>query len=350
MRVLPAGLGLALLAATAVAQPDPIAPLDRLFSADQAARGGQVFAGQCAACHTPAQAASLFVERSAGQTLADYHRKLSALMPPETDARPSPAQFVDIIAYLAGQAGAEPGPRAAALDDPAWRGVRLAAGARPRAVKVRLDAPNADWPYWRGTQEGLGYSPIAQIDRTNVSRLKIAWSWSAANFGPTPDTRNIATPIMVGGVLYVTAGPRRDVVAIDAATGETLWLWRPQETEARFDNAPRKGSGRGVAYWSGAKAAPRIFTITPGFHLAALDARTGRPIEGFANHGVLDLMPGLRDTPKTGLPEIGNSSPPLVIGDVVVVGPALLVGLRPKSSHNVKGDVRGFDARTGKLV
>jgi quinoprotein glucose dehydrogenase len=346
---LAAAVGVAAMAVSAWARADALDRLDGLFGAEQAERGGQAFSGQCASCHTPSQAAGLFVQRSAGARLGDYHARLSGMMPPQSEVRPNAAQFLDIIAYLAREAGAKPGPRAAALDDPAWREARVAPGATVRQAAARLDAPMLEWRSWRGAPEGLGYSPASQIDRTNVSRLTVAWRWSGANFGPTPAARNITTPLMADGVLFATAGPRRDVVAIDAATGETLWLWRPQETDARFENAPRKGSGRGVAWWSSGAAA-RIFTVTPGFHLAALDARTGRPVEDFGVHGQVDLMEGLRGAPEKGLADIGSSSPPLVVGDVVVVGPAHSVGLRPRSSHNVKGDVRGFDVRTGRLV
>src|SRR3954468_11540745 len=147
-------LGAALAASATLAQTDGLAPLDGLFSADQAARGGQVFAGQCASCHTPSVAAALFLERSAGQTLADYHQKLSGLMPPQSEQRPSPAQFLDIIAYLSREAGAQSGAAAAGLTDPAWRQVRLAAGAKPRQASARLTAPNLEWKFWRGSPQG----------------------------------------------------------------------------------------------------------------------------------------------------------------------------------------------------
>jgi quinoprotein glucose dehydrogenase len=139
------------------------------------------------------------------------------------------------------------------------------------------------------------------------------------------------------------------VVAVDAATGETLWMWRPREDAARLENAPRKGAGRGVSYWSDGKSA-RIFTVTPGFNLAALDAKTGLPVAGFGTKGVVDLMKGMRGAPKSGIPDVGSQSPPLVLGNVVVVGPAHALSFRPRTGDNVKGDVRGFDARTGKLL
>ena len=81
-----------------------------------------------------------------------------------------------------------------------------------------------EWPAYGGDLGSTRYSPLDQIDRSNVGDLEIAWRWSARNFGPTPENNYRATPIMVKGVLFSTAGSRRAVVAIDAATGETLWV------------------------------------------------------------------------------------------------------------------------------
>ncbi|HEX6994603.1 MAG TPA: pyrroloquinoline quinone-dependent dehydrogenase [Gammaproteobacteria bacterium] len=204
----------------------------------------------------------------------------------------------------------------------------------------------AEWPVYGGSLYAQHYSPLDQIDASNVADLRVAWRWSAANFGPRPEARTETTPLMVGGVLYATAGVTRNVVAIDARTGETLWMWRPDEGE-RFERAPRKLSGRGVAYWSDGQGDDRIITVTPGFHLVALDAHTGLPEPGFGNGGVVDMYELLRG-PKDNI-EIGSTSPPLVVGDVIVVGPAHGVGARPNSRTQVKGDVRAFDARTGEL-
>lgn len=203
-----------------------------------------------------------------------------------------------------------------------------------------------EWPVYGGNLASQHYSPLAQIDASNVAKLQVAWHWYAANYGPRAETRSEATPLMIGGVLYTTAGVTRNVVAIDAATGQTLWFWRPDEGE-RFEQAPRKGSGRGVAYWNDGRGDARVVTVTPGFQLVELDAETGLPVPGFGERGVVDLKQGLRGG---GEMDIGSSSPPLVVGDVIVVGPAHLVSVRPKSKTHVKGDVRGFDARTGKLL
>jgi quinoprotein glucose dehydrogenase len=104
-----------------------------------------------------------------------------------------------------------------------------------------------------------------------------------------------------------------------------------------------------VAYWrDGDKR--RIFTITPGFTLNSLDAETGIPDPKFGKNGRVDLFVGLRNAQGFKDIDIGNSSPPFVMNNVVVVGPAHKIGMRPRSKSNVKGDVRGFDARTGKLL
>src|SRR5262249_54179681 len=111
-------------------------------------------------------------------------------------------------------------------------------------------------------------------------------------------------------------------------------------------------SGRGVAYWPGTTspaAPPRVFTVTPGFQLVALDATTGLPVDTFGTHGVVDLKAqlGVPADPVTAV--IGSSSAPLVFEDVVMIGPALEVGTRPPSYKNVPGRVLAIDARTGKL-
>ncbi len=222
------------------------------------------------------------------------------------------------------------------------------AGAAP--MQAQTGAPDGEWPVYGGDPGHTRYAALDQIDASNVADLEIAWRWNARNFGPNPFVRSATTPLMVDGVLYATAGMRRSVVAIDAGTGETLWMWRMEEGE-RLEEAPRANPGRGVAYWSDGRGDDRILVVTPGYHMAALDAHTGMPVEGFGNHGLVDLNEGHRT--RDGIPlvgTIGASSPPTVVGDVVVVGSAHHVGLRPPSRVNTPGDVRGFDVRTGALV
>ncbi|MGH9336643.1 MAG: PQQ-binding-like beta-propeller repeat protein, partial [Vicinamibacteria bacterium] len=139
-----------------------------------------------------------------------------------------------------------------------------------------------------------------------------------------------------------------NVVALDAGPGELLWMYRLDEGE-RGDKAPRRFSGRGVAYWSDGKADERIYFVTVGYQLVALDARTGLPVPGFAVDGVLDLMrdvKGLIDP----VGAIGSSSPPVIVRDVIVVGPAFAPGFRPPTKENSRGDLIGYDVRSGKKL
>ena len=217
-------------------------------------------------------------------------------------------------------------------------------------VAAQTGVPDGSWPVWGGDAGSTRYSTLTSIDRTNVDRLEVVWRWKMDNFGPSPESRSQTVPLMVDGVLYATAGMNRDVVAIDAATGQTLWMHRNDEG-VRSERAPRRNSGRGVAYWEDAEGRGRIVSVTPGFHLIALDARTGAPVPGFGSDGVVDLMDGLRvpeGVDPVGM--IGNSSPPVIANDVIVVGPAFLTGFRPVSMRNVKGDIHGYDVRTGRRL
>ena len=225
-------------------------------------------------------------------------------------------------------------------------GLALLTGAAHTPAIAQTGAENGQWRYYGGGPGSTRYSPIEQINRDNVDRLEVAWTWKSDNFGTRPEAKSETTPLMVDGVLYFTAGDRRVVVAADAGTGETLWVWRIDEGE-RYERAPRRNSGRGVSYWADGEDR-RILAVTPGFRLVALDADTGRPVEGFGEGGIVDLFDQLDvDIEGEVTGKIGNTSPPVIARDTVVVGPALLVGMRVDRT-NVKGDVMGFDVRTGE--
>jgi quinoprotein glucose dehydrogenase len=216
------------------------------------------------------------------------------------------------------------------------------------AGRMRLSAQtgvkNGEWPYFAGDSGSTKYSALDQINKTNVKDLRIAWRWRTDNLGPTPDYNLQATPIMVGGVLYTTAGKRRNVAAIDAATGETLWLYRLDEGERGAKAPLRAASGRGVAYWTDGRE-KRVIHVTQGYHLVALDATTGRPIPAFGKDGIVDLFEELDrpGVPKDGV--IGWNSPAIVVGDVIVIGSAF--GNASLQDRTI-GHVRGYDVRTGK--
>jgi quinoprotein glucose dehydrogenase len=203
---------------------------------------------------------------------------------------------------------------------------------------------DVEWKVYWGDNRSSKYSPLDQINKDNVKDLKIAWRWKSMNLGPKADFNWEATPIMVGGVLYVTAGSRRDVVAIDPITGETLWMYRLDEGRRGTSAPNRAASGRGVAYWTDGNRA-RIISVTAGYRLVALDAKTGELIESFGNNGLVDLWEGLDKPVKEGY--IGLTAAPIIVGDVVVVGAALGAN---GSKTFVTGYVRGYDVRTGKLA
>ena len=212
-------------------------------------------------------------------------------------------------------------------------------------VHGQQGATNGQWRATGGDGGQTRYSPLDQITRDNVKELKVAWIFRMDNFSSPPEARSQTSPVMANGRLFFTAGAQRAVVAVDAGTGETLWLWKNDEG-VRAQKAPRRGSGRGVAYWTDSRE-ERIFTVTPGFRLVALDAKTGRQAGGFGRDGVVDLFTEIDPTADlTGT--IGNSSPPVVAGDTVIIGPAQAQGARPLSMKNTKGDVMAFDVRTGK--
>ena len=203
-------------------------------------------------------------------------------------------------------------------------------------------AANGEWQFYGGDAGSTRYAPLDQINRDNVADLEVKWRWQTDNFGPRPEINSQVTPLMVDGVLYATVGTRRDVVAIDAGTGETLWMWRIDEG-LRGEVSPRKNS-RGVSYWTDGSAA-RIIYITQGYQLISLDAHTGRPDPAFGTDGVVDLFDGL-DRPRPREGEIGATSPPMIVKDVAVIGGALTAFAPDR--ENIAGFVRGYDVRTGE--
>ena len=223
----------------------------------------------------------------------------------------------------------------------------LLAGASLPAIG-QTGAKDGEWRSYGGDLGSTRYSALDQINAGNFNQLEIAWRFKTDNLGPRREFQLEATPLVARGVLYSTAGTRRAVVALDAATGEQLWVHSEREG-ARGANAPRQLSGRGLAYWTDGRE-ERILYVTPGYRLIALNAKTGVPVPGFGANGVVDLK--LDDDqqidPITG--EVGLHATPIVARDVVIVGAAHRSGGVPKSKGNVKGYVRAFDVRTGKRL
>ncbi len=209
-------------------------------------------------------------------------------------------------------------------------------------------AKNGEWRTYGGDLGSTRYAPLDQINASNFNQLEVAWRFKTESLGPRPEFQYEGTPLFVHGTLFVTAGTRRDVVALDAKTGEMLWMHSENEGK-RAENAPRQLSGHGVAYWTDGRE-ERILYVTPGYRLIALDAKTGVPVPTFGNKGIVDLK--MDDDQEIDLVtgEVGLHSTPIVAKNVVIVGAAHMEGGAPTSKKNVKGFVRGFDVRTGKRL
>ncbi len=219
---------------------------------------------------------------------------------------------------------------------------------------------DGQWRFYSGDQGSTKYSPLDQINASNVGNLKVAWQRPLID----PDfleqhpklrySNNFrSTPIYVDGVLYLSNGIGL-VEAVDPATGKTLWLQKPFESGSA---GLRGWAARGVAYWSdraqkqadlagdvGGKARNRIFSVR-GEHLIALDAQTGDFIEDFGDEGRVNLTVGLGPLMK----QYQWTSVPVVIRDVVIVGSAMVFMDSAVTKEGPPGDVRAYDARTGEL-
>ena len=140
---------------------------------------------------------------------------------------------------------------------------------------AQLGAPkNGEWHAYGGDLGNTHYSPLDQINKDNFSKLEVAWRFKPTALGDRPDFNMQATPLMVKGVLYLTAGSHRNAVALNAATGEMLWMYRLDEGK-RADASVRRLSGRGVGYWTDGRGDERIYFVTIGYQLVCLDARPG---------------------------------------------------------------------------
>ena len=221
--------------------------------------------------------------------------------------------------------------------------------------------PYGEWRYWGADLASTRYSPVDQINADNFEDLEVAWVWRGDNFGPNPDFIQRNTPIYADGILYTLAGQRRTLIAVDPATGETLWTYREPNT-TRWEDSPRQNYGRGVAY---AEIDGRgvLYLVTPAFFLHAIDAKTGQPIEGFGGQipidgfpetGAVDMLATLGHPydVETGIdPRVGQittSSAPLLVNGVIIVGNSSTRQASATRIENVPGDVQAFDARTGE--
>src|SRR5580658_6191095 len=182
-------------------------------------------------------------------------------------------------------------------------------------------APEVAWPAYGGGPEDIRYSSLKQINRTTVTKLKVAWSYDTADGSGDPQTQ----PIMVNGVLFGLT-PKHKPIALAAATGKLLWKFEPPVTG--------RGPNRSVVYWSNG-ADRRIFAAVQSY-LYALNAVTGRPIATFGNQGRIDLRADLSRPPEQ--QSIVLTSPGIIYKDLLIIG-----GRTPEALPAPLGDVRAYD-------
>ncbi|HVS62030.1 MAG TPA: pyrroloquinoline quinone-dependent dehydrogenase [Thermoanaerobaculia bacterium] len=235
----------------------------------------------------------------------------------------------------------------------AARWLAVLGGIGLSAVAPGFSAEEGEWRYWGGDPASTRYSPLDQIDAENFEDLTVAWIWRGDNFGPSADFILRSTPIYANGKLFTVAGARRTAVAIDPATGETLWTFR-EPTTKRWENSMRKNYGKGVGY-AEFDGRGYVYLFTPAFFVHALDAETGRPIESFGNEGTVDPLAdlGYPYDAYEGIPletgYITSSSPPMVVNDTIVLGNSHEQGYLQTNKENVPGHILAYNARNGKF-
>ena len=210
-------------------------------------------------------------------------------------------------------------------------------------------AQDQEWRTYGGDLASTHYSPLDAINHDNFNDLEIAWEFDTSNFGISPEFNFQSTPLMVNRTIYTTAGSRRAVVALDALTGEILWVSRIDEG-ARASSAPRKLSGRGLAWWDDGSKMGRIIYVTPGYQMIALNAETGARLKDFGLEGIVDLKQEFDQSLDLETGEVGLHAAPIISNGVVIVGSAFRPGRMPTSREKPKGHVRGYDAQTGNRL
>ena len=231
----------------------------------------------------------------------------------------------------------------------------------PQSAAAQYGAVGGEWRSYAGDNGSTKYSPLDQIDAGNFEDLRIAWRWESVDgnidleaLRESEDDRPIsirglqATPLMIDGVLYLTTALYQ-AAAVDAGTGETVWVHDPRAYLA--GDPTHSYRSRGLAYWSDGDDA-RIFWGTSEAYLIAVDARTGEPVRDFGDNGRVDLM---EDIPRAerggtnyqGRNLVGVASPPVITRDVVVT-PTIISDFVVRREAP-PGWVKGVDARTGDV-
>jgi quinoprotein glucose dehydrogenase len=251
------------------------------------------------------------------------------------------------------------------------------------ALAGSIDTSAGEWPTYGGDLYSRKYSPLDQINGDNFSRLRVAWRWKSVDDwisktaaggewwtkstpifddlqkdnaqrwrgGLAPRLAGLkATPLMAGGVLYMTTALYQ-AAAIDAKTGETLWVFNPKSYETGTPTMSIYWNHRGPAYWTDGTQA-RLYWGTGDAWLYCVDAKTGRPCADFGDGGRVDIAKGVPRAERDKRDYLNAllyscASPPLVVNDVVITGQS--IADRRVTKEAPPGWVRGWDVRTGAL-
>ena len=233
-------------------------------------------------------------------------------------------------------------------------------------IQAQTGERSGEWHFFGGDSGSTKYSSLDLIDKENVANLEIAWRWESVdgrfnidqlmseypNLLVANDVSNVsidslkAAPLMVDGVIYIST-PFYQAAAIDAASGETLWVHDPRSYASGIPIMMLGFSSRGLAFWSEGEQSRVIWGTGDGY-LLQVDAVTGEPIEEFGNAGRVDLTVGIPRARRRAPINYSITSAPIIIRDVIVVGSA--ISDQPEYKEMPPGHVRGFDVHTGELL
>lgn len=200
--------------------------------------------------------------------------------------------------------------------------------------KEKIDSRNSyrSWEVYGGDLKGTHYSELDQINRNNVTQLEVAWQYHTGDMKTNPATTIQCNPIIINGVMYITT-PGLKAVALDANTGEELWIYNP------WKGAEGSGVSRGLTYWSDGTEQRLFYGV--GHYLHALDAKTGTLASEFGDRGKLDLRTGLD---RKIMQYASSNSPGIIYKDLLILGSAVGEGPNPGAA----GHIRAYDVRTGQ--
>src|SRR5260370_28360209 len=203
---------------------------------------------------------------------------------------------------------------------------------------------DGEWPAYGGDPGGQRFSPLASINGKNVQSLQVAWVFRTGDayqprFGRP--TAFEATPLYAGGMLYIRT-PLGRIIALDPVTGRQLWAY---DSNVPKDKGYGDFANRGVSMWVSPSGQRRVFNATVDARLIAVDASTGKPRADFGDNGMVDLHTGLRIA-RRNFSDYEQTSPPAIAGNTIIVGSGIADN---GSVSQPSGEVRGYDAATGKL-